>query len=802
MVSGRRWSVVAEHRPTAAAGDTVDRTVLPVPAPPVTVDPPVDVRDLAEPYPVRQRVVPPPGAPNVLVVLVDDMGFGASSAYGGPCRMPTADRLAEGGLRYTRFHTTAICAPTRTALLSGRNHHSVGMGTVPELATSAPGYDCVRPDDMATLPRILSGNGYHTGAFGKMHQTPMWEVGETGPFDRWPLNEGFDRFYGFLGAETNQFSPALIDGFTPIEPPRTPEEGYHLSEDIVDQAASWVENVSALEPDRPWFAYVSFGACHDPLHVPEEWRGRFRGEFAHGWNAQREQTLARQRALGLVPEDAALPAFDPDVPQWDSLDHDQRAVCERLMELYAEFAEHMDAQVGRLVDTVDRLGQLDNTLVLYILGDNGAAAEGGMWGTHNLACNLNRVPYDVSDILARLDDLGGPDTFPHYPVGWALAMNTPYQQSKKYASHYGGTRNGMIVHWPAGIADTGGLRHQWHHCIDVTPTVLEAAAIPAPEVVDGREQAPIEGTSFAYTFPEPDAADRHTTQYFEIHGSRGLYQDGWTAVTRHQNMGWSPSYRPPGPFADDRWELYDTRTDWTQARDVAADHPEVLAALQQQFLAEATRFGVLPLDDRMHERFDPATAPRPDLLGERRSITLRPSMRGLREGAAPDLKNTSYRLQVHLVAPERADGVLVAQGGRFAGWSLYVHQGRPVFCYNHCGRRTHVRAEQALGAGEHVVEVRFAYDGGGIGRGGQLTLGVDGVDSGSGRIEATVGYQFSMDETLDVGCDRGTPVTEEYAAQPGLNGYGGQIVRVDVLLGEDQRVPSAAERARVVMATH
>jgi len=420
--------------------------VLPIKMPADPRPPTVDVRDLPAPYPLPQRVGAPPGAPNVLVVLVDDMGFGASSAYGGPCRMPAAERLAASGLRYTRFHTTAICAPTRAALLSGRNHHRVGMGTVPELGTSAPGYNCIRPDTMATLPRILSANGYHTGAFGKMHQTPMWEVGETGPFDRWPLHEGFDRFYGFIGAETNQYSPALIEGFTPIEPPRTPEEGYHLSEDLVDQAQSWIRTVSALDPDRPWFSYLSFGACHDPIQVPEGWRDRYRGEFAHGWNRQREQTLARQQELGVVPADATLPDFDPDVPDWDSLDEDTRRVGARLMELYAAFAEHLDAQVGRLLDTLEELGQLDNTLVLYVLGDNGAAAEGGLSGTHNLACNLNRVPVGVPDILAQFDELGGPLTFPHYPVGWALAMNTPYQQSKKYASHYGGTRNGMIVH--------------------------------------------------------------------------------------------------------------------------------------------------------------------------------------------------------------------------------------------------------------------------------------------------------------------------------------------------------------------
>lgn len=777
-----------------------DRSILPISDQPVEVDPPVDVRDLPAPYPVRQRVSPPKGAPNVLVVLVDDMGFGASSAYGGPCRMPTADRLAAQGLSYTRFHTTAICAPTRVSLLTGRNHHSAGMGTVPEMGTSAPGYDCTRPASMATLPQILSGNGYLTGAFGKMHQTPMWEVGETGPFDRWPLNEGFDKFYGFIGAETNQFTPALIDGFTPIEPPRTPDEGYHLSEDLVDQATEWVTRMSALEPDRPWFTYLSFGACHDPLHVPEAWRGRFRGEFARGWNAQREETLARQKELGLVPRDATLPAFDPDVPDWSDLSDDERVVCERLMELYAEFAEHMDAQIGRMIDTIEGLGQLDNTLVVYVLGDNGAAAEGGIHGSANLVCNLNRVPYTVADILDQLDELGGPMTYPHYPVGWALAMNTPYQQSKKYASHYGGTRNGMIVHWPARIAEAG-VRHQWQHCVDLAPTVLEAIGLPAPDVVGGVPQAPMEGTSFADTFVDPGAAERHTTQYFEIHGSRGIYDNGWTAVTRHVSMPWA--FAPAPPFADDVWELYDTTSDWTQAEDVAEQFPEKLEELKAKFLVEAARYQVLPLDDRTVERFNPAVAPRPDLLGERRSITLRPSMHGLREGIAPDVKNTSFTISALVTVPgDGADGVLIAQGGRFAGWSFYVKDGRPVYCHNVAGDRTWIRGDSVIPVGDHEVGLRLTCDGGGTGKGADVVLSVDGAACGSGRLERTIGFQFSMDETMDVGRDRGTPVTEEYAALPADNAYAGRLTQVRIDLADRVDGPSVEERRRVVMTTH
>lgn len=753
--------------------------------------------------PVRSRVSPPAGAPNVLLVLVDDMGFGASSAFGGPCQMPTAERLAQGGLTYTRFHTTAICAPTRVSLLTGRNHHGAGMGTVPEMATSWPGYDCIRPDSMATLPQTLSSNGYLTGAFGKMHQTPMWEVGETGPFDRWPLNEGFDRFYGFIGAETNHFTPALIDGFTPIAPPRTPEEGYHLSEDLVDQAAAWIENVSHLEPDRPWFNYLSFGACHDPFHVPESWRGRYRGRFEHGWHAQREQTLERQKAMGLVPQDATLPAFDPDVPDWNDLTDDQRTVSERLMELYAEFAEHMDVQVGRLLDRIEQLGQLDNTLVIYVVGDNGAATEAGLYGSANMVGNLNAIPSTTQDIMDQLDDLGGPDTYPHYPVGWALAMNTPYQQSKKYASHYGGTRNGMIVQWPERITDAGGIRHQWHHCVDVTPTILEAAGIPAPTSVDGVEQAPMDGTAFNYTFDDAEASDRHLTQYFEIHGSRGIHHDGWTASTLHNQMPWARPRREPTPFDEDVWELYHTDADWTQARDVADQYPEKLEELKQLFLVEAEKNQVLPLDDRLRERLVPSAAPRPDLLAGRRSIVLKPSMQGLREGVAPDVKNTSFALTADVsVGEDAANGVLIAQGGRFAGWSVYLIDGVPVYCYNLCGTHTYVRGSEPLSPGDHRIEVRFDYDGAGPGKGGEADLMVDGTSVGTGRIERTIAFQFSIDETMDIGRDRGTPVTPEYSALPAQNAFTATLHEVRIDLGTSRDTPSDEERRRVALAAH
>ncbi|MGW5641570.1 arylsulfatase [Saccharopolyspora sp. NPDC003752] len=780
----------------------VNRYVLPIQPDPSNIPPALDVRDQTPAYPVPQRAAAPGNAPNVLLILVDDMGFGASSAFGGPCRMPAAERLAADGLKYNRFHTTAICAPTRAALLTGRNHHSTGMGTVPELATSAPGYNCIRPASMATITRVLSCNGYATGAFGKMHQTPGWELGETGPFDRWPTNEGFDRFYGFLGAETNQFTPRLHDGLTPIEPPKTAAEGYHLSEDLVDRATEWITNLGELEPGRPWFCHLSFGACHDPLHVPDGWRGRYRGEFAHGWDVERERIFQRQKELGVVPPDAELPPWDPEMPRWDELDDDQRVAAERLMELYAEFAEHMDSQVGRLIDALDDLGQLDNTLVFYILGDNGAAAEGGVDGSANLAKNLNQVPSSAAEIVAQLDELGGPSTYPHYPIAWATVMDTPYQWSKKFASHYGGTRNGMIVHWPAGFTSRGEIRSQWHHCIDVAPTILEAAGLPEPEIVDGVRQSPVEGTSFHYTFDGPEEPDRHITQYFEMLGSRGIYHDGWTAVARHRDSPASTSRAPLPSFTEDVWELYETRSDWTQARDLADQHPEKLAALQQKFLIEAVKHGVLPLDDRLFERFIPNLAPRPDLLGDRKSMVLHPSMRGLPEDCAPNLKNTSFTLLATVdVPPQPADGVLVAQGSRFAGWSLYVNDGRPVYCYNMCGDRIYVHGADPLRPGRREVELRFTYDGGGIGKGGTATILVDGEITAEGRLPRTVGFKFSMDETLDVGRDRGTPVSEEYCEGIG-NAYQGTLRDVFITLGEDSVAVDPASQREVALRVH
>jgi arylsulfatase A-like enzyme len=748
---------------------------------------------------VGRHPAAPTGAPNVVVVLLDDMGFGASSAFGGPCRMPTAERLAENGLRYSRFHTTALCSPTRSALLTGRNHHSVGMGTVTNLAVDEPGYDAMRSPSKATLARTLSLNGYATGAFGKMHQTPNAEVTPAGPFTHWPTSEGFDRFYGFLGGETDQFVPNLIDGTTYIDPPATEEEGYHFSEDIVDQACDWIRGVRTFDAERPWFCYLPFGATHAPFHVPRSWRDRYRGEFGHGWDEQRNRTLARQKELGLVPEDAELAPWAEGAPHWDELSGDEKRVAERLMEVYAAFAEHTDAQVGRLVDELERLGELDNTVIFYILGDNGASCEGGIEGTLNEMLRLNGLPDTTERILEQLDYIGGPTTYPHYNVGWALAMDTPYQWAKQVASHYGGTRNGLVLHWPAGIADRGAVRHQWHHVIDVAPTILEAAGLPHPTSVDGVPQDPIHGTSMLESLRDGASPERHTTQYFEMHGNRGVFHEGWTAVTKHRTP-WTVGQIEMPDFEDDRWELYDTTTDWTQARDIAAEHPEKLAELQALFLAEAEKYDVLPLDDRFLERLIP------ELSGRKlapSTMTLDRSMGRLAEDAVPNLKNTSWRVTAEIEpADEHSDGVLVAQGGQFGGWSVFLVDGRPAYAHNYLGVETvHVVGERQVPGGAHTVEVRFAYDGDGLGRGGDVTLLVDGETEATGRLERTVPFGYSIVESLNVGLDWGTPVSDRYSRDRG-NAYTGELHAVTITVGDDAVTPTEDETLRAVLATH
>ncbi|HEX6725015.1 MAG TPA: arylsulfatase [Gaiella sp.] len=747
--------------PTTAA----DREILPIPDRPY--DGPVyeDAKDPDAKFAPIEPLRPPDGAPNVLVVLIDDAGFGSSSAFGGPCRTPTAERLAGDGLKLSRFHTTALCSPTRAALLSGRNHHTVGMGGITEIATSAPGYTSVRPNTCAPLAETLKLNGYSTAQFGKCHEVPVWETSPLGPFDSWPSGGGgFEHFYGFIGGETNQYYPAIYEGTTAVEPDRTPEEGYHFTEDMTDRAIAWIRQQKTLMGDKPFFVYFAPGATHAPHHVPEEWSARYKGAFDGGWDALREETLARQKELGVVPSDAELTERPAEIPAWDDIADDLKPVLAREMEVYAGFMEHTDHHVGRLVDALDDLGILENTLVFYIVGDNGASAEGDLHGCFNEIAHLNGVnDLETTEFLvSRIDDFGTPNAYNHYAVGWALAMDTPYQWTKQVASHWGGTRNGAVVHWPKGIEARGEVRHQFHHVIDVAPTVLDAAGLPEPKQVHGVAQRPMEGVSMRYAFDDADAADRRETQYFEMFCNRGIYDRGWTAVTRH-SLPWI--VEPLPPFADDTWELYDTNTDWTQAHDLAAEMPDKLEELKTLFMEEARKYNVLPLDDRRVERFLPEIAGRPTLVTGPSQL-LFGGMSRLSENVTMNVKNKSHSVTAQVTVPEvGAEGVIISQGGAYAGWSLYLEGGRPTYCYNLFGvREFHTRGDTALPAGEHQVRMEFAYDGGGLGKGGAVTLYVDGTACAQGRVDATVPMVFSADETCDVGSDTASPVSSDYTS--------------------------------------
>nr|WP_175282007.1 arylsulfatase [Prescottella equi] len=760
-----------------------------------------DAKDPDSRFTPLRPLRPPDGSPNVLIVLLDDVGFGASSAFGGPAQTPTAQRLADDGLKYTRFHTTALCSPTRAALLTGRNHHTVGMGSITEMATAAPGYTSVRPDTCAPLAEILKLNGYATAHVGKCHEVPIWETSPVGPFDRWPSpGNGFEYFYGFLGGETDQWYPTLHEGTGRVEPWGTPEEGYHLTEDLADKAIAWVRQQKVLTPDKPFFLYFAPGATHAPHHVPQQWAQRYRGRFDDGWDVLRERIFARQKELGVVPADAELTRRHDAIPAWDEMDERLLPVLRRQMENYAGFLEHTDRQVGRVVEEIDRIGALDDTLVFYIIGDNGASAEGTLQGTSNELISLNGMAGIETPefLLGALDKLGGPDSSPHYAVGWAHAMDTPYQWTKQVASHWGGTRNGTVVHWPRGFAARGEVRNQFHHVVDVAPTVLAAAGIPAPTTVNGVRQHPLEGVDMAYSFHDAAAPERHVTQYFEMLGNRGIYHRGWSAVTKHR----TPWQIPGGAgiaFDDDVWELYDGAADWTQARDLAKEYPERLRELQRLFLIEATRYNVLPLDDRTFERVLPGLSGKPRLVPGNRQVLL-PGMQALLEMHIVNCRNRSWSLTAQVDVPDGgARGVILNLGGHAGGWSFYFRDGRPTFCYNLFGiERSYIRAPDTVGVGLHQVRSEFAYDGGGLGKGGTVTLFVDGTAVAEGRVERTepigFGYEFS-----DVGRDSLSTVTPEYPT--GDNAFTGRIDWVQIEAGEDghDHLVDPADVVRVAM---
>jgi arylsulfatase A-like enzyme len=731
-----------------------------LPRPPQSFKGTVNLRAKESQPDFPQPLKAPAGAPNVLLVLLDDVGFGATSTFGGPCSTPTFQMLADNGLKFNHFHTTALCSPTRAALITGRNHHTVHTGVITEAATGFPGYDSVMQKDTATVAEVLKQNGYGTAWFGKNHNVPDWQTSQAGPFDLWPTGLGFDHFYGFLGGDTSQWRPAVTEGTKPIDPYLN-DPDYNFDYDIADQAIKWISMQKAVAPDKPFFCYYAPGATHAPHHPKKEWVEKYKGKFDQGWDKVREETFARQKKMGIIPQDAVLTPLAPGIQAWDSCSENEKKAYARFMEVYAGFLEQTDYNVGRVIDSIRKRGELDNTMVIFIAGDNGASAEGSRQGLLNEMTFFNGVKENIDDVLKRADEIGTWKTYNHYPVGWAHAMCTPFQWTKQIASHFGGTRNGMVISWPKGIAAKGELRTQFHHCIDVVPTILEACQVTMPSSVNGVTQKPIEGVSMSYAFAEADAKDRRTKQYFELLSNRAIYSDGWVACTTPVGAPWDSAGAKVDEITGYKWELYDTSKDFSQAHDLAAEMPDKLKDLQLLFYTEAARYNVLPIDNSKTERLDPAI--RPSLTRGRKSFSYTEGMVRIPEGASPDIKNKSWSLKADVEVKENASGIIVTQGGLFGGWGLYLDQGKPVFHYNFVDvARFDVAGKESLAAGKHTVEMQFAYDGGGIGRGGMATVIVDGSPVAKGRVERTIPIRITLDETLDIGEDCGTPVNLTY----------------------------------------
>jgi len=741
----------------------LDRTFLPIKEPIRQTYTELDARDATAPP--RFEVKAPKGAPNVLIILIDDMGFGVSEAFGGPVTTPTMDKLSKDGLMYNRFHTTSLCSPTRVALLTGYNHHSNNMGCIGEAATTFPGNTSVRPQTITPMAEVLRQNGYNTAAFGKYHETPPWEISIVGPQDRWPTRSGFEKFYGFIGGETNQWAPLVYDGVTLVDLPEDPN--YHFTTDMTNQAISWVRFQKALSPDKPFFIYYAPGATHAPHQVPKKWIEKYKGKFDQGWDKMREWTLERQKKLGIVPENTKLAPKPKDIKDWDKLSADEKKLFARQMEVYAGFAEQTDYEAGRLISTIKDLGVMDNTIIIFIAGDNGASAEGQMNGMYSEMTYFNAVPETVPEMLKHYDDWGGPSTYPHFSAGWAVVMDAPFSYTKQVASDFGGTRNGMIIHWPAGIKAKGELRTQFGHVIDIAPTIYEITKIPAPKMVNGIKQDPIEGTSLAYTFNDSGAAEQHKVQYFEMFGNRGVYQDGWFARTIHR-PAWLP--KPLTTLQNDKWELYNTKEDFSLANDLASQNTDKLKEMQALFMKEAEKYHVLPLDDRLLERTNAELMGRPTVMGDRNTVTYGEGMIGMGVDIFIDLRNTAYTITSEVAIDANGNGVIVCQGGRFGGLSFYIKNGKPAFSYNYLGlESTQIISTETLKPGNYKLVYDFRYDGGGMGKGGVGTIFVNDKKVAEKRIEKTQPGIFSVDDLADIGVDDGTKVAD-YGVSSKFNG--------------------------------
>jgi arylsulfatase A-like enzyme len=779
------WGCKSGPRTTNAAALPY-RSVLPLPEPNHAATTELDIRKATAP-PLFQ-VKAPQGAPNVIVILLDNLGFGATKPFGGAINMPTLERLANNGLIYNNFHTAPLCSPSRMALLTGRNPHSVNMGAISELATAFPGQTSVLPDSKASLPEIMMLNGYSTAMFGKSHEFTPWETGLTGPFDQWPTGLGFERFYGTLTGEADLFAPPLHDNTTLVDVPNDPN--YYYPTALADQAVSWIRAQKTMTPDKPFFIYYSSPGTHAPSQVPAAWRDKYKGKFDEGWDKYREEILARQKQTGIVPPNTQLTPkpTQEEMPDWDKLSDKEKKVFTRQQEIFAAYAEISDYEIGRVVQAIEDLGVMDNTLIIYITGDNGSSGNGGRNGRFNTVTSYNGLPESIDDQFAHLAEFGGPHSDMTPPLGWAIADNAPFAYCQ-FATAYGGTSNGVVIYWPKMIRAKGEIRTQYHHLIDIAPTVLEAAGLPQPKVVNGAPQKPIEGVSMVYSFADSQAKSPHTVQYAEFAGNRGIYKDGWYALTLHK-VPWEP--QPRTTFDQDKWELYNTAEDFSGAMDVAAKYPEKLREMQEAFLAEAVKYNVLPLDDRTQARFNPAIAGRPDVMGGRTSLTVYEGMIGMKENAFINTKNSSFSITADIEVPKaEASGVILAQGGTHSGWSLYVKDGRPKFAYNYLGNVTTITSSERLPAGRVAVGYDFAYDGGKPGAGGTGTIFVNGKKVGSGRIERTIPFIFGA-ETADVGVDLYTPVTSDYAK--GNNKFTGKIDKVTIDLKKTNALTETAKK--------
>jgi arylsulfatase len=785
-----------------------------LPPPPAPFEGKIE-RNAAESTPYwPARVVPPKGAPNVLLIMTDDTGFGVSSTFGGVIPTPNLDRIANNGLRYTNFNSTALCSPTRAALITGRNHHSMGFGVVSEQSTGYPGYNSIMTRDKATIGKILKGNGYATAWFGKDHNTPEFQASQAGPFDQWPTGMGFDYFYGFVGGDANQWQPNLFRNTSPIFPYYN-NPGWNLVTAQADDAIEYMKRITAVNTDQPFFIYYVPGAVHAPHHPTPEWIQKISDMhlFDQGWNKLREQIFANQKRLGVIPQDAKLTPWPKDLlKEWDQLTPDEKKMFIRQAEVFAAYWAYSDHEIGRVIQQVEDMGKLDNTLIIYIAGDNGNSAEGSLIGTPNEVASLQGISTPVNAQLKDFYGAWGTDqTYPHMAVGWTWAFDTPFSWTKQIASHFGGIRQGMAISWPARITDNGGIRNQFHHMIDIVPTILEAAGIPTPNVIDGIPQKPIEGVSMAYTFEKANAnaPSTHHTQYFEMMGDHAIYHDGWIASTKVMRPPWDVAGAVNQDPASYPWELYDLTKDWTQSEDVAAKYPEKVKELERLFWTEAAKYQVLPLDASVATRM---VSPRPSLAAGRTQFTWSGTITGTPNGDAPSILNSSYTFRADVEIPQgRAEGVIATQGGRFGGYGFYVLNGKPVFLYNFVDlQRTRWEGPTALSPGKHTLEFEFKYSGlgmgtvaynnvSGLGRGGTGVLKVDGKEVARQTVNHTIPLLMQWDENFDIGADTGTPVDDKDYKVPFK--FTGKLERLTLTIDRPKLSPQDIERLKEGQAT-